>query len=86
MKLFKNIRLDFHHDWDSFSFAPMNWRNFTFIEITLETNAYSKYFEIAFAILGLHFCLSIFRDLTKFNEEMDKVIEEIEAQMEKLND
>lgn len=77
MNLAKNITLDFYHDWDSFSLAPMRWRDFTFIQIAIETNGYSKYLEITIAILGLHFCLSIFRDLTAFNKELDELMDAI---------
>ena len=49
--------INFYHDWDSFIFwgkSEINWRNFTLIELTVETNPYSVYLEIHFAILGVH--------------------------------
>ena len=56
----------FYHDWDSFIFwHRVNWRNFTFIYLYLETNNYSKWLEFNFALLGLHFSFDIYR---KFKE------------------
>jgi len=52
----------FYHEWDSFIFwKPYNWRNFTVIHLSFETNNYSKYLEFDFAILGLHFGFDIYR-------------------------
>lgn len=52
----------FHHDWDSFMFwKPLNWRNFTIIHLSIETNDYSKYLELEFGILGLNFNFDIYR-------------------------
>ena len=72
MNLLRNITFSFWHDWDSFSFRPMNWRDFTVIYLCFETNSYSRYLDISFAILGFHFDFSIYRDYEKAKKEVDK--------------
>jgi hypothetical protein len=60
------FKFNFHSDWDSFSLNPMNWRDFeiikfTFMRFFVETNNYSKYFELEFALLGFHFDFDWYR-------------------------
>jgi len=53
-----------YHDWDSFMFwQPMNWRNFTWFELSTETNSYLKYLELRFAILGFHIEIDWYRPI-----------------------
>ena len=57
----KKFSFNFYSDWDSLIFwKSMNWRNFTFIHLYFEFNNF-KWFEIDFAILGLHFNFDWFR-------------------------
>lgn len=52
----------FQSDWDSlFFWQRMNWRDFTFIYLHIETDNYTRYFGISFAILGLHFSFDWWR-------------------------
>ena len=61
---------NFGHDWDSFIFwHGMNWRNFTFIDLTFELQA-SEQLTIYFSLLGINTELNIMTD--KYCEEMDK--------------
>jgi hypothetical protein len=62
IKAFGKIEIEFYHDYSSF-LPNVNWRDFTWIKLYTETNYYSKYLEIDFAILGLHFNLDWFRKL-----------------------
>lgn len=43
----------FYSDWDSFSLAPKNWRDFTVIQISGEVAPY-RWYEIHIAFLGFH--------------------------------
>lgn len=55
----------FMNQWDSFKFwEKMNWRDFTIILLQFETNSYSKFLEIDFAIFGLYFTFHIDRCLS----------------------
>ncbi len=61
-RLSDRFSISFYSDWDSFSFAPMNWRDFTFIFLRVETNSYSNILEIEFSLLGLNLRFNIWRD------------------------
>jgi hypothetical protein len=47
------ISAHFWHQWSSFSFSPMNWRDFTFVNVSVEVAAYAnRYFELTLVLLG----------------------------------
>jgi len=56
-----HVDVDFSHDYDSFSFKPMNWRDFAFVLLVIEYSP-SKWFQLSAALLGLHITLVVFKE------------------------
>ena len=76
MKLTKNSEIYFRHDWDSlFFWQEVNWRDFTFIHFSMETNCYSKNLEVNLAILGLHLNFYWYKDHKKYEEELQDLFD-----------
>ena len=64
IKNYKETRRFYFHvysQWSSFIFwRPVNWRDFTFINLTLETNP-QMWIDIGFALLGVKISFTIFK-------------------------
>lgn len=54
------IHFEFYTNWSSLLFKPMNWREFTFIDLSIERTYYTNSFEIHLAIIGLHLNINIY--------------------------
>lgn len=67
----------FWNDWDSVNpFAKVNWRDFTFVCMSLEfakcTKGKLRFRELHIAVLGLHLFINKFEDLSwKYPVEED---------------
>ena len=73
---YKALWFEWICQWDSFIFwHKMNWRNLTFINLTIETNCYSKYFELEFIILGLGFTFDWHRPFETNKDIIERIDE-----------
>lgn len=56
----RRFEYSFWQDWDSFSPAPMRWRDFAVICLSFEYNQ-STYLEVHTALLGFHVMFTFYR-------------------------
>ena len=57
----QRFHFSIYSQWSSFIFwRPVNWRDFTFIDLTFETNSY-HWLEIDFALLGIKISFTIYK-------------------------
>ncbi len=75
--------ISFHSDWDSFTFAPLAWRDFTLISISGEVASYTQRTEASVCLLGLWVTVTyVWSD--EFNQRMKREMAEAREQLKAI--